>query len=374
MTNRIVDHIDALDRNKRLARKRQVDQEIDVVRLFVVAGLITVAIIVLCASIAPAASYTYDSASGYYYSGGTAYNRVTKWYKHYYTVAGYWYCGYYYPSYQTWEWRSYYDYDPVQVKQDVGFDAARLELIKIAAGQYRVAADIQRKADETRMLTDTAHALGLRGNFTPSPYSGPYTGGGYAGASYNSGSTVYGASQTVTKTDQYGQIVLDLRADMQQAGLLAKGTLDLANGVNGGYQSIVGDAVRTTAQGQARVAEINAMAAAVRPQPSSHTTTTVTQVGPVKSSPPPPLDIPKTGAMTRQQYLALEGPATCVSCHTGTGQAVDRFNITLYTPGANVEHDARVLEYIAGPKPKCPPKAPLSASRVLQVVSTQVKE
>jgi mono/diheme cytochrome c family protein len=149
-----------------------------------------------------ASGYTYDQATGYYYSAsGAAFTRSCVWT---YGTPGYYYCGRWYagtPGYYT---CTYY---PVAPKVDVtaSYDSQVSQLIAIADYRHKAETQMRKRAFETLQLQTLARELGISGAMPPYlPGIGIAMGEAY-GTPAVSGNTQYGSSFQ-QRVEYYGQL------------------------------------------------------------------------------------------------------------------------------------------------------------------------
>jgi hypothetical protein len=228
-------------------------------RLFTIVAAL---LIVLCFAIIPAPAgqyhigyvdsngYTFGS-DGYWYSSGVAYTRTRVEQPGYYTRSG---CGY---VYQPGNYS--YSYQKVVIQQKV---IIQQNIITSADADYR--ARLLKIAEERQRSENFAkevHALGLQGQFVPTPYGlGFLPGQQYRlnGEFYQQyGGVPYGANANSLYGYSYQQLAQlygtnDLSILYQQAAQLALGAQRLSGDATNGFQGLVGQ----EGQNRARVAEI----------------------------------------------------------------------------------------------------------------------
>jgi hypothetical protein len=276
------------------------------------------------ASAALADDYTYNSADGYYYSGGVPYTRE----KYAYTAYSTYQYGCYtysYP-YTAYDYRYYKvkDYKPAVSYQDADW---RTKLLEIAKQRDAFEGKLRASANEHNQYIEAVGALGLTGNFAWQSYgtapalANPYRNYGVTypqvGNYGASGKTLYGYSYQ-SLVDAYG--TTDTNVLYQQAAALAKNAQELGGQATSQFSGLV----EQTGSNQARVAEILAKGAAARnalegaTAASSVSTRTTIQSSGTGTGSAGTVD-PPSGALSLQSLSPAKqrAIASCIECHSG---------------------------------------------------------
>lgn len=311
-----------------------------------------------------ASEYVYGGQ--YWWKGGTAYTRTSSWVKDWYWVKGYYdkyYC--YHDGYWAYTWKESYAYTPVKLD----YQAADIEqaIIKLAADRDRAVLKIAAQQQKSQSALQLVDKLGLSQNFgIPNYGTGIFSYGTPQLSSAGvQGNSVYGYSYK-SVADVYG--TTDLNALYQQAARLTENAQTLAGQANSDFSTRVGEAN----QGARAVAEILArgeagakVLQAAKPSPSVRIEQQSGgfQFGTRTNS------LLQSSVVGAKLDLKLPGPAKCVSCHSGGGDAVTAWDITRYNPNDSRQRNKVLSRLITEDPEKIMPKGadhPLSPEEQLQ--------